>query len=163
MLICYGVEMSDPGALQAGSISGIIKEAAAEVRVMDRDELLFIVERPEEAGRLEEILQSRGLYNETYTLILITDGAITPLFSDYGFESQAGGRYVYADMADGFYVTDGDSTQIKLALQQMQEHLIGKDTDGGRAVYLYDRQHKELMERFARAYRITIEFLNLDK
>ncbi|WP_070120677.1 hypothetical protein [Bacillus marinisedimentorum] len=163
MLICYGVEMSDPGALHAGSISGIIKESAARARVFDRDDLLFIVESPEEAGQLEETWQSRNLYNETYTLILITDGAVTPLFFDYGFESQAGGRYVYAEMADGFQIKEGDSKQIQMALHQMQEHLIAKDTDGEHTVYLYDRQHKELMERFAKAYSITIKFLNLDK
>jgi hypothetical protein len=157
MKICYGVEMKTPTKKSSGYTAQIIKKTAELAIVMDCDEQLVILASKEESENLAAFYEEKGLLENQFILFKLEQPETTDLFFDYGFFSNGNGAYLYEETSLPFTIKDGDSKQIEMALLQIEEHLIAKEQEA-QTLYYIDRHQKELIEKYAKSYKITLSF-----
>ena len=151
----FGVEMKPPKNKRPGFTAQLVKKTAELANVMDRDKQLVIISNQAEAEALKEFYQSKGVFEEFFTLVHLSKSTKqTGLFEDYGFVSQNQQFFLYKDMVSGFTIKQGEENEIKMALLQFKEHLIARDHE----LYYIDRMHIELIEGIARAYNLELTF-----
>ncbi|RBW70570.1 hypothetical protein [Bacillus taeanensis] len=157
MKICYGVEMKALKEKLPGYTAQIIKKTAELANVIDRDDQLVIIESKTEAAQLAAFYQEKDILENQFTLFRLEQVEMTDLFFDYGFSSTSNHAYLYEETSLPFIIKNGDLKQIEMALLQIEEHLIAKETND-QIFYYINRHQKELIEKYAQAYNITISF-----
>lgn len=154
----FGVEMAESGNRLPGAVAQIVKQIAQEVNVIDRDDRLYILASSTDAEKLIDLFSENDMFEDYYELFELEEGSVTDDFPDYGFVSISGRYYLYEEITLPFRLEKTpDPKQQEMAIQQMNEHLIAKETTE-ETLYFTDRQHKELIERIAKAYGITVSF-----
>jgi hypothetical protein len=162
MKIRYAVEMNTGQNKLPGFYSQIIKDIASNINVIDRDKELFIVENKEEFQWLKEYFLAKNIWEESYVLIEIENPALTDLFSDYGFKSSNGTYYLYLDLVSAFTIISGELESKKMALYQIEEHLVAQECND-HTIYFIDVHQKDLIHKYAAAYDMKVSFFDLDK
>jgi hypothetical protein len=157
MKVCYGVEMKISKQKFPGYTAQIIKKTAELVNVIDRDNQLVIIESKKEAENLAAFYEEKELLENQLILFKLEQTETTDLFFDYGFFSTNNCTYLYEETSLPFTIKNGELKQIEMALLQIEEHLIAKEKEE-HTLYYIDRHHKELIEKYASAYKITISF-----
>ncbi|MBB5324696.1 hypothetical protein HNQ34_001794 [Anoxybacillus tepidamans] len=95
-------------------------------------------------------------------LIEIEQPILTPLFTDYGFESLNERFYLYESLVTAFSIADGDPIEIDMFLLQLEEYMIAQEkTDT--TIYYIAKQYEELLTKVAATYDVTIRIFDLDK
>jgi hypothetical protein len=156
----YAVEMNHTSNNKLpGFFAQIVKEMAQSVQIIDRDSQLFVIKTEQEAEKLKEIFSKKNVYEETHTLLKLSDqSTITSAFHDYGFKSASENYYLFADLVVPFQISSTDPQQIEMALLQIDEHLIAKD-DEKQTIYYVDQQHETLIKKYAIAYDIELSLI----
>ncbi|MFC9776767.1 hypothetical protein [Paenibacillus chitinolyticus] len=147
-------------------------ELKETVELFDQDEEVFVFNREEELRQAKELVSRHGYEAEPMNLVLLPPHVErTGHFSDYGFESGAGHLYLYEPGIAVFRlgtgaVQDTDSpmktaseAEPELAQRQMDEYVIARFHEADGLHFVVDRQHDELMDRTARAYGCTVDFI----
>lgn len=162
MELAFGIELSVEEGKKPGFYAQLIKEMAGKVNIQDRDGALYIVKTKEEAETLKSLYINKKAFEEEYELILLNAPELTDAWNDYGFASDTEKLYLYKDMIASYSFSGGLKENREMALLQMEEHLIGRET-GESAIYFVDRSHIELIRGIARAYNVEVSFFDLDK
>ncbi|MCM3716800.1 hypothetical protein [Fictibacillus phosphorivorans] len=97
---------------------------------------------------------------EAIPLLLIKPFKTSSLFEDYGFFSESGKCYLYHDMICAVSIKDGNQNQIDLFLLQAKEELIAVENETN-PVYFFSGYNKPLIQKWASAYEVTLEFILL--
>ncbi|SDM81410.1 hypothetical protein SAMN04488137_2046 [Fictibacillus solisalsi] len=156
MTICYGIEMKPDTTKKPGALAQVVRKTASLVSVSDRDGEIAIVETKEEALRLKEYYVSQGMFEDIHPLIRMETFQPTGHFPDYGLLSAAHRYYLFADLVFGFHLSNPQSGETDQFIFQLEEHLIGTDTTKQEKVYYADRAERELIEKYASAYNVSI-------
>lgn len=153
--------MELPDGKVPGFYAQIVKALANKVQLFDRDKEMLIVATEEERQSILEIMDHYKVAVEPMELVLLPEDArLTDAFSDYGFSSRADNAYLYHNRVSFFRITaKSPDSELKQALQQLEEHLIAVYTDQGETVYTVDKQLEELAQGIANAYRCEIFIL----
>jgi hypothetical protein len=158
-----GIAMSMPEGKLPGFYAQIVKALANRAKLFDRDKELLVVSAADERDAVLDVMRQYKIDTEELELVLLpAEAAATPLFEDYGFATRSDNRYLYRDRAALFALrADAPDAEPAQALQQIEEYLIASIPSGAAAgtVYAVDRQHGELMQRIAKAYRCSVELL----
>jgi hypothetical protein len=161
--IVYGVEMDIDQERQPGFFAQLIKQIPNTATIIDRDEELFIVQSKEEALQLQQLFETNGIFEESYVLYKLNHPQRNKDWHDYGFQSaNEQVIYLYREITAPFTITNGSNEQIKMALLQIDEHLVMIDQNDDE-IYFVDRQQKDLITGIAKAYDIEVSFFELDK
>lgn len=120
---------------------------------------LYIFEPGSRAEDAADPLKEAELLEEKHALILAAAGESMGDFCDYGF-SVNDSTFLYRDEISAFSFTGGEPVQIEMALLQLEEHLIYTATN---RIYFSPRHYNELIQGIVKAYRVEVEFLDLDK
>jgi hypothetical protein len=155
----YGIEMIKPSDKLPGFIGQIVKKTAEIVHVIDRDENVLIVDDEKGANDLINYYESKGILGETYNLYALEHPYHYPTFTDYGFISVSEKSYLFEETSIPFQINGGDDEQIKMAMLQFEEHLIGEERSQ-KKLYFVDRQLQELILGVAAAYKINVSFVS---
>jgi hypothetical protein len=159
----YGVEMQAPVGKLPGFYAQVIHKIGDNVNVFDRDQQLLIVESEEQRAKLTEILEKAKMLGETFELLLLPVESEFQDITDFGFTSQDGNPYLYADHVSVFRLNAGTEEDRWAALEQMKEHvLVSIPSSDGSPTLIIDKNEKELMEGIARAYRVSMQWVDLD-
>lgn len=159
----FGVEMSIIKDTLSGPIAGVVKEVATIANIIDHDQQMFIVGTEIEARTVQEYLNSKDLFEDLFEIIQVENPDMTDQFTDYGFRSLSDNVYLFREMIAAFSIEKGDLEQLKMALYQIEEYLIGIESVNETNYYLIDRNFIDLINGFAKAYDIEVSFFNLDK
>jgi hypothetical protein len=164
VLRMYGVEMQVPGGKLPGFYAQVIHKIGDHVNVFDRDGQLLIVPDDEARAKLSEILGNANMLGDTFALYLLPDGAVVFHLADYGFRSQDGHTFLYADRVSLFHLdaSTGSADNRWAALEQMKEHLAGKLETSNPPLYIADNNAKELIDGIARSYRIGVRWIDAE-
>jgi hypothetical protein len=121
--------------------------------VIDRDNELLIFDRKEQLEIAEDTIE------EEFQLFLLTSPKAEMTFTDYGFTSLNGHYYLYCELVSAFTIESDNVENIKMALFQIQEHLIATETRQGQTVYFIDKKLVPLIKKYQQAYEVKILFL----
>ncbi len=158
----YGVEMQAPGGKLPGFYAQVIHKIGDNVNVFDRDQQYLIVENEEEKMKLTEILEKAKMLGDSFDLWLLPEGSSVQDIADFGFSSQNHHTYLYADQVSLFQWNDraGAKDDRWAAMEQMKEHLLTSlpASDGSQA-YLIAKHDEELIEGIARAYQVSLTWI----
>lgn len=98
-------------------------------------------------------------FPEIIRLLCFNPIQTTLLFTDYGFISDSRQYYIYLDMICAFFIIDTDEHPEKdMFLLQMEEELIATCGEDKR-IYILDRHHQLLIQKWATAYNLDVEFI----
>ncbi|WHY70422.1 hypothetical protein [Fictibacillus enclensis] len=156
MTLCYGIEMKPDITKKPGALAQVVRKTASLVSVSDRDGEIAIVETKEEALRLKEYYESQGMFEDIHPLLRMETFQPTERFHDYGLLSAAHHYYLYGDLTFGFHLTNPQSGETDQFLFQLEEHLLGTETKKQKEIYYADRTERELIEKYASAYNVSI-------
>ncbi|MDN4525371.1 hypothetical protein [Fictibacillus fluitans] len=156
MTLCYGVEMKPDSTKKPGALAQVVRKTASLVAVSDRDAGISIVETKEEALRLKEYYESQNIFEDIHPLIRTETFQPTALFRDYGLISAAHRYYLFTDLIFSFHLINPQPGEPDQFLFQLEEHLIGTETKGQKKIYYADRAERELIEKYASAYNVSI-------
>jgi len=161
MEIKWGVLIDLPDGKLPGFYAQIVKALAGKVNLFDRDKELLVLGSEDEQQTALDVMDDYKVPAEPLPLLLLPATAeTTALFSDYGFESRLGHRYLYAGQVRVFRFAADVAAQAGPAVMQMQEHLLARFPDkDGEMLYAVSRQLDALMSGIARAYRCDIVFV----
>ena len=120
---------------------------------------LFIYSSGNLADEAAEMLHDAELLEEIHPLIKIAEGIPEADFFDYGFYAD-GASFIYIDQLSAFKISGSDNKQIEMALLQIDEHLTFKAAG---EIFFTAKHYKELIMGIVRAYKVKVEFLDLDK
>ena len=157
MKLCYGIEMKSVEHLHTNELEPLFQAIYEKVIIVDDDDELFIVQTENEAIKLMDLLKERMLFETLHTLYLVEIPKIESSFMDYGFKTESDNYYLYEDLIISFVINKGEDEQIKMALYQIEEDLIAADFLGDE-IYFVDKERKQLIEGYAQAYQIGIQF-----
>ncbi|OZM57667.1 hypothetical protein CIB95_04670 [Lottiidibacillus patelloidae] len=121
--------------------------------IFDRDDELLIFKRFTDMESIESEME------ETYTLIQLQAPILKSTFSDYGFVSPKANHYLYDDMVRGFTIRSEHKDNIKMALFQIEEHLIAVENAYDQPIYFVDKKLSTLIEKYKLAYEVEIIFI----
>ncbi|GAA4858043.1 hypothetical protein GCM10023310_41510 [Paenibacillus vulneris] len=160
----YGLSMELPEGKLPGFYAQIIKALAEKSPPFDRDKELLIFSTPGDREHAYGIMKQYKIpFDELDLLLLPEPASPEPAFTDYGFVSRSGHAYVYQDNVCLFTLEAEDPlAEPAPARQQMEEHLLAVCEDGKNTLFITDCQSDELMSGIARAYRCTVNFIQLD-
>ena len=126
-------------------------------------ETLFVYESEEKADEAADFLRESDLLQDTHLLLKIDQGIRGEDFFDYGFSADSI-AYLYKDYLSAFKINGESDIQIEMALLQLEEHLTFTSISGGnQRIYFANSQFNELIQGIVKAYRVEVEFLDLDK
>ncbi|MFD2612782.1 hypothetical protein [Paenibacillus gansuensis] len=152
----YGLQMHLPEGKLPGYYAQIVKAIAEKTVLFDRDKELLIAETDSDREAMISIMDKYKVSHDFLDLLLLPENAQTdPLFSDYGFESKAGNRYLYAEQVVLYSIERGPSANAYDEEQcnvQLSEHRIAFFSINGAAIFAADSQLIELVQRIAKAY-----------
>lgn len=157
MQTVYGVEHKELRDQGSGFISQFVRKIASVANVVDRDDRLCIVQNEEDFHALRDLFTKEKVLEESFELYPL-QSPTTTFNTDYGFVSTSNHAYLYKEMTIPFQLDD-EGEQAKMAMMQMDEHLVGVDDSMSPLVYFADRQQKDLIEQIAVAYEVTVTFL----
>jgi DNA polymerase III sliding clamp (beta) subunit (PCNA family) len=121
--------------------------------INDRDDELLIFDQK------EQIEIDVDTIEEEFQLIQLKTPKVEMTFTDYGFTSNSDQYYLYSELVSAFTIASEKVENIKMALFQIQEHLIATDTMQGQPVYFVDKKLAPLVEKYQHAYEVKILFL----
>jgi hypothetical protein len=159
----YGVELQVPAGKLPGFYAQVVHKIGDNVRIFDRDQLLFIVETEAERDRLVEILKKHQMAGDLIDLWLLPDTIENSSIQDYGFVSLSDNSYLFADQVAFFQCNEsaGSPQDRWAALEQMKEHIIASIPDeNGITQYVADRNMTDLIDSIARAYQVAIRWMD---
>jgi hypothetical protein len=164
VLRMYGVEMRVPSGKLPGFYAQVIHKIGDHVNVFDRDGQLLIVPDQGEQTKLTEILAKANMLGESFPLYLLPAGAEIPDLADYGFTSQDGHSFLYADQVSLFCLDEssGAADDRWAAMEQWKEHLVGKLETENPPLCIIDKNREELIDRIARSYRVAVRWIHPD-
>jgi hypothetical protein len=113
--------------------------------------------------RDEDFIISHFSYDditEAILLLYIQPRKTSKLIEDYGFFSESRKCYLYLDMICAFSLNDGEAEQTKMFLLQLEEELIAEAGDK-QSIYFLSKHNKPLVQKWAEAYQVMIEFILL--
>ena len=119
---------------------------------------IYIYGQQQNAETATELLSEADLHEETHLLIKAV-GTAGADFYDYGFYTGPE-TYLFADALSAFRFTEGSSTQLEMALIQLEEHLVFTSSEG---IYFTPDHYTDLVLGIVKAYEVKVEFLDLDK
>ncbi|MBT2636560.1 hypothetical protein [Bacillus sp. ISL-39] len=119
---------------------------------------IYIYGQQKMADAASELLSEADLLEETHQLIKVK-GTAGAGFYDYGF-SAGPDTYLYSNDLSAFRFTAGGNTQIEMALIQLEEHLVYTSAEG---IYFTIDHYTDLVMGIVKAYKVKVEFLDLDK
>lgn len=126
-------------------------------------ESLFVYESGEEADEAADFLKEADLLQEIHSLLKIDQGIKSQGFFDYGFSADSS-AYLYKDYLSAFKINGGADLQTEMALLQLEEHLTYTSIyENKQRIYFANSQFNELIKGIVKAYRVEVEFLDLDK
>ncbi len=157
MQTVYGVEHKELRNQGSGFISQFVRKIANAAKVVDRDDRLCIVQSEEDFSALQDLFQKENVLEESFELYPL-QSPTTTFNTDYGFVSTSNHAYLYKEMTIPFQMKD-EGESAKMAMMQMEEHLVGEDDSVSPVIYFADRKQKELIEQIASAYEVTVTFL----
>ncbi len=163
-MIKLAVIMDLPEGKLPGYYAQIVKALAGGVSLFDREKKeTLIVSDPEELQAVERIMERYRVPFDTARLffLLPDDALLTGIFTDYGFESRSGNRYIFQEKAAVFRLQSDhrELAESDQAGEQIAEHMIAKFTRGREEIYVVEGHLRELMTGIAKAYRCEIEWL----
>ncbi|MGE5703773.1 MAG: hypothetical protein ACM32O_14700 [Clostridia bacterium] len=160
----YGMEMNVPAGKLPGFYAQLIHKIGDRVEVFDRDQTMFILDKPEQREILRSLLAPYNMVGEEYDLWLLSVPVPAEEIVDYGFVSQAEHAYLFADTIDIFRFdsTKGSAEDRWAALQQMQEHIIISLPESVKeTLYLIDKNYTDLIGGIANAYAVGVDWIKL--
>lgn len=155
----YGIDMHLPDGKRPGYYAQVVK-ALADIPLFDRDKETLIVSDETGLDAVIKLMKHYGFqYDELVLLLLPEQTTLRPSYTDYGFESRGGNRYLLEQLIALFrFVPTSEATaSMSAALLQMEEHLIASYGTGDESVYVVDETFIELMHAIAKAYGCRIE------
>lgn len=160
----YGIEMQVPVGKLPGFYAQVIHKIGDHVNVLDRHDLLLIVETEEECEQLSTILEKSDMLGDRFELLYVPASASLEQLQDVGFASQNDRMYLYADRVAcfSFDLQAGSSQDRWAALEQLKEHVLGEipGADGQSALYILDSSMPDLAEGVAKAYQVSLRWLH---
>ncbi|MBS4191283.1 hypothetical protein KHA94_13925 [Bacillus sp. FJAT-49705] len=133
-----------------------------ETKVFDFHDLTFMFETYAEASHAEELLREADLLENHFELLLVDNGEKGETFFDFGIETP-NRTYLLKDLLCSFSIIGGDYDSIRMAVLQVDEHLIYKTVHEKETVYFVESHLIELVKGIADAYDIKVSFFELDK
>ncbi|MEB1806573.1 MAG: hypothetical protein LPK26_04570 [Bacillaceae bacterium] len=121
----------------------------------DEAESIYVFTEYNAIVALSNQFSNLELIEEVHELLLFEELKVYEKFSDYGWKGKL--YYLYRELVLPFKIVDGEEVQIKMATIQMEEDLIAYDYT--KQTYYVDFHVKELIEGYANAYEIHVEFL----
>ncbi|MCF6408456.1 hypothetical protein [Pseudalkalibacillus salsuginis] len=158
MQILYGVEHRDLKGHSSGFSSQFVRKIAETASILDRDDRLCIVQTESEKQALKDLFERENLYEETFELYPLQSPAAS-FNTDYGFVSSSNRVYLYKEMTVPFRINDEEEDDIKMAMLQMEEHLVAVDESVNPFVYFADRQQGDLIKQIGSAYQVSVTLL----
>lgn len=126
-------------------------------------ETLYVYEYGEKAEEAADFLREAELLQDIHSLLKIDQGIRGEDFFDYGF-SAGSIAYLYKDYLSAFKINGESDIQTEMALLQLEEHLTFTSISGNKQrIYFANSQFDELIKGIVKAYRVEVEFLDLDK
>lgn len=119
---------------------------------------IYIYGQQQMAEAALALLTEADLHVDTHQLIKV-EGSSGADFYDYGFHTGTD-TYLYTNDLSAFRITNGSNTQIKMALIQLEEHLVYTSSEG---IYFTINHYTDLILGIVKAYEVKVEFLDLDK
>ncbi len=158
MQIVYGVEHRDLKGHSSGFSSQFVRKIADTANILDRDDRLCIVHTEFEKQALQALFEQENLFEEAFELYPLQSPAQS-FNTDYGFVSSSNHTYLYKEMAVPFRIDHGNEEEIKMAMLQMEEHIIAIDESVNPFIYFADRQQGDLIKQIASAYQVSVTLL----
>ncbi|WP_216831719.1 hypothetical protein [Alkalihalobacterium elongatum] len=122
---------------------------------IDEAGYMFVFDNQHALNSLVDGLTGYNLIEEVHELLLLDELITFEKFSDYGWKGKF--YYLYRDIVLPFKISAGDEIQIKMARLQIEENLIAYNVE--KQLFFVDAQFKELIEGYANAYEIHVEFI----
>ncbi|MCF6137893.1 hypothetical protein [Pseudalkalibacillus berkeleyi] len=157
MQIVFGVEHCELRDQGSNYLNEFLQKITSTANVVDRDDRLCIVQTESDFQALKELFQSEKRLEETYELYPLQSPS-TKFNTDYGFVSSSKHAYLFKEMTIPFRLNE-ENERAKMAMLQMEEHLVATDDSTSPLLYFADRQQRELIEQIASAYQVTVTFL----
>ncbi|MFV8827935.1 hypothetical protein [Alkalihalobacterium sp. APHAB7] len=123
--------------------------------LFDETETMYVFTEQNAVDTLADQFSDLDLIEEVHELLLFEELKVYEKFPDYGWKGKR--YYMYRELVAPFKILAGEEVQIKMAALQMEEDLIAYDNT--KQTYYVDRNVKELIEGYANAYEIHVEFL----
>ncbi|WP_261129437.1 hypothetical protein [Bacillus sp. Marseille-Q3570] len=158
MQIVYGVEHRELRGHPPGFISQFVHKIASTANIVDRDDRLCIVQSESEYEALQALFKEDDLFEEAYALYPL-QSPTTTFNKDYGFVSSSNHAYLYKEMAVPFRMDEGNGEQTKMAMLQLEEHIVALDDSVNPIIYFADRQQDDLVKQIASAYDVSVTLL----
>jgi hypothetical protein len=158
MLLKYAILIESADESVTGIWEQLTLTRGLSTNLFDHDADLLIFSTQEEGEAALTAIEAFGLpAPETMPVLLLPDSTDKRReFGDYGFMSHSHHPYVYANDVYVFILNEeGRHMQAKLALEQMEEHLLASFQSDGRSLLVTSNHSDELMQRIARAYQCT--------
>jgi hypothetical protein len=121
--------------------------------IIDRDDELIIFNNMTDFNSVENDI------DEKFTLLKLQSPSLKKTFTDYGFVSGNGIHYLYDDLVRGFIINSENKDNVKMALFQIEEHLIASENSSEQTIYFVDKKLSPLIEKYKLAYEVEILFI----
>lgn len=121
----------------------------------DEAESIYVFTEHNAIAILSKQFSSLNLIEEVHEVLFFEELTVYEKFSDYGWKGKR--YYLYRELVLPFKVVEGEEVQIKMAVLQMEEDLIAYDNKN--QTFFVGCHVKELIEGYANAYQIRVEFL----
>ncbi|UJF35114.1 hypothetical protein [Paenibacillus hexagrammi] len=153
--------MDLPEGKLPGFYAQIVKALAGKTQLFDRDKEMLIVSTIEEERSVLSVMEQYNVKTERMELLYLPDHAeLTDQFEDYGFISRSEHPYLYKKLAQLVRIEAiSPQSERKLALLQLDEHLLACYEEGQTEIFAFDRQLQELVAGIAKAYKCEAQFL----
>ncbi|WP_027091097.1 hypothetical protein [Cohnella thermotolerans] len=156
------IEMHLPDGKLPGYYAQIVKGIAERTELFDRIKELLVLNSPEDAAPVLELLRHYKTEAEELELVLLPEEGVEreALYEDYVIESVGGRVYtVWSDTAYFRITAEEPEAEPAPALLQLQENMIASVREDGFVWHAVDRKEEEWVERVARAYRCGVVWL----
>ncbi|TCN22878.1 hypothetical protein [Mesobacillus foraminis] len=134
----------------------------SDCNVIERFGTIYIYRDLQAAINACDVLIDAELYENMHTFIKHANGKPGECFFDCGF-SDGSNVYLFKDLLFAFYLEGDDELQVKMAKEQIEEHLVFETVLHGVNVLYAEKQFDSLVKGIARAYNCEARFLDLDK
>ncbi|WP_209123055.1 hypothetical protein [Alkalihalobacillus sp. BA299] len=122
---------------------------------IDEKETIFVFTDQADIKTISKQLSRYNIVEDIHDLLFFEDAKISGRFYDYGWHGKF--YYLYRDLIQPFQIIDGEEAQIQMAILQIEEDLIAYNNK--ERIFFVDLQFRELIEGYASAYNIGVEFL----
>lgn len=109
-------------------------------------------------SELKDFFESEGVFEAEFTLYHLENPEHKSVFNDFGFTSKNEMSFLYEELVIPFSLSGHNKKDVKVAFEQMDEHLIAIEKNETKTLYYVERYHIGLIEGVAAAYRIVATF-----